>query len=73
MKSLVYSKDEALLDGFKFGVAFNMSPALNPCFTQSVDERGYWLLIESDADGDNQTYELSQEHGLEHTDTGVEI
>lgn len=73
MKSLIYSKDEALLDGFKFGVAFNMSPALNPNYTQSVDERGYWLLIESDADGDNQTYELSQEHGLEHTDTGVEI
>lgn len=73
MMSLIYSKDEVLLDGFKFGVAFNMSPTLNPNFTQGVDERGYWLLIESDAGGDNQTYALSQEDGLVHTDTGVEI
>jgi hypothetical protein len=70
---MIYSKDEALLDAFKCGVAFGISPTLNPCFTQGLDERGYWLLIESDDDGDNQTYELSQEDGLEHTDTGVEI
>ena len=73
MITLVYSKDEVLLDGFKFGVAFNMSPMLNATFTQSVDDRGYWLQIESNANGDNQTYELSQEHGLVHTETGVEV
>lgn len=69
MKSLVYCKDEALLDGFKFGVAFNT----NDTISQGVDDRGYWLLIENDADGDNQTFELSNEHGLVHTDTGVEV
>ena len=73
MLTLIYSKDEVLLAGFRLGMAFNTSPTSIPNFTQGVDDRGYWLQIESKADGDNQTYELSQEHGLVHTETGVEV
>ncbi len=69
MKTLIYCKNDVMLDGFKFGCDFR----LRYCnYHQGVDERGYWLLIEDDTDGDNQTYEL-RENGLEHTDTGVII
>lgn len=71
MKTLIYCADEATLDGFKFGHAFGTRDECR--YEQSVDRRGYWLLIESDADGDNQTYELTAEDGLTHTDTGVEL
>lgn len=69
MKTLVYAKCKALLDGFKFGVSMEITAQ----FTEGVDDRGFWLLIEDDRGADNQTYELCQKHGLIHTDTGVEI
>ena len=72
MKTLVYCKNEAMLDGFKFGAHFRHWGAT---YTQSVDGADdYWLLIEDDTDGDNQTYELDEwGGGLKHIATGVEI
>lgn len=71
MKTLIYCKNDAMLDGFKFGADFR-TRFCN--YTQGVNERGYWLLIEDDTPGDNQTYELCEwGGGLQHTDTGVEI
>ena len=70
MKTLIYCDTEAMLDGFRHGHALSSEQPTS--YTQSADSRGYWLLIESDGDGDNQTYELS-EGGLVHTDTGVEV
>jgi len=69
MKPLIFCDCELRLDGFKFGVDFRLPGCT---YTQSVDRRGYWLLIEDNTPGDNQTYKLT-ESGLEHTDTGVEI
>lgn len=70
MKTLVYCDDEETLDGFKFGLDFRHPGAT---YRQSVNKRGYWLLIEDDTPGDNQTYTLTALNGLEHTDTGVEV
>lgn len=71
MKTLIYCKNEAMLDGFKFGAHFR---ALFCNYTQGVDERGYWLLIEDAISGDNQTYELCEwGGGPQHTETGVDI
>lgn len=69
MLTLVLSESEEALDGFKLGCEFRHNGAT---YTQSVDSRGYWLLIEDDTDGDNQTYYII-EGVLVHTDTGVEI
>ena len=70
MKTLVYCASEAVLDGFKFGLDFRHPGAT---YTQGVDERGYWMLVEDDTDDDNQTYTLDSTNGLKHTDTGVEV
>lgn len=70
MKTLIYCEDEGMLDGFKFGSAFRTPLCI---YTQGVDENGYWLLMEDETQGDNQTYELCKwGGGLKHTDTGVE-
>lgn len=69
MIMVVYSKDETLLEGFKFGLALNSSAN----FTRGVGERGFWLLIENDDKADNHTYELTKDHGLVHVETGVEV
>jgi len=69
VKTLIYCDTEAMLDGFRHGHSLNADRSA--AYTQSVDTRGYWLLIECDGEGDNHTYELS-ESGLVHTDTGVE-
>lgn len=70
MKTLIYSASEELLDGFKVGSHWRLE---GTNYTQSVDSRGYWLLIEDTTPGDNQTYELTQDEGLVHSSTGVEI
>ena len=70
MKTLVWCKKEKQLDAFKFGVSFANSDAR---FTQSVEPRGYWLLIEDDTEDDNATYKLDPVEGLTFEELGVEI
>ena len=70
MKTLVWCRKEKHLDAFKFGVEF-ANP--NAQFTQSVEPKGYWLLIEDDTDGDNMTYWLDHEEGLYFHELGVVI
>ncbi len=69
MIMLVYSKDETLLDGFKFGFAFDTYAK----FTQGVNEEGYWLLIENDTDDPDYTYALTKDKGLTPIVAGVEV
>ena len=71
MKLLVYCQNEAMLGGFKFGHARAIDKT--PVYTQGVDARGYWLLIEDDTPDDNMTCELTQDNGLLFTDTEVEV
>lgn len=70
MKTLVYCRNKSMLNGFKAGHKFG---GVLANYTQGVDKRGYWLLIEDDVDDDNQTYELTVKHSLVYTETGVEI
>ena len=69
MKTLIYCKNDAMLDGFKFGAHFRKRAYR---YTQGVDEHGYWLIFEDDELEENQIYELT-DNGLHRTDTGVEI
>lgn len=72
MKVMIRCIHEDVLDGFKFGFSFARGPGIT--YTQGVDSMSYWLLIEDDNDeGDNQTYWLDSNSGLEHIETGVEL
>lgn len=64
----IYCASEPMLDGFKFGWEAAHTLETSRQYTQSVDARGYWLLIDGDDDRDIATYGLTDQ-GLKYEST----